>query len=107
MNDVCTDTIVAIPCYADRVLPRFDQAHQFLVANIDLNLKSITSQEILNCTVPAPKLASWLAEQGVNGVLCSGIHQQYQLQLQRLGLWLTWGVAGELNTVLQNWLQTM
>lgn len=105
MSSIQSDIIIAIPCYTDRVLPRFDQAHEFLLANVDLDNKQVNSQTVLTSPVDVQGLAQWLAEQGVAGVLCSGIHQQQQIELQKLGIWLTWGVAGKLNVVLQQWLQ--
>ncbi|MDY0191402.1 MAG: NifB/NifX family molybdenum-iron cluster-binding protein [Desulfuromonas sp.] len=105
MSNNQADIIIAIPCYTDRVLPRFDQAHKFLLANVDLHNKQVNSQTVLTSPVDVHGLARWLAEQEVSGVICSGIHQQQQIELQKLGIWLTWGVAGNLQTVLQHWLQ--
>ncbi len=105
MSSIQPDTIIAIPCYTDRVLPRFDQAHEFLLANVDLEKKQVNSQTVLTSSVEVQGLAQWLAQQGVTGVLCAGIHQKQQVELQQLGIWLTWGVAGNLTIVLQQWLQ--
>jgi len=105
MSHIHSETIIAIPCYTDRVLPRFDKAHEFLLANVDLGNKKINSQSIRTSPVDLQALPHWLAEQGVEGVLCSGIHQQQQIELHQAGIWLTWGVAGKLSTVLQQWLE--
>ncbi len=98
-------TLIAIPSYGDRVLPRFDQVGEFYFAQVDLAQNTIISVTAHNPPDKLQDVGGWLSKQGVDGVICSGIHQRHQVQLQQLGIWLQWGVAGNIETVLQHWLQ--
>jgi predicted Fe-Mo cluster-binding NifX family protein len=104
MSNMVPDIIVAIPCYGKRVLPRFDQAHDFLLAEIDQQSNLVINTTNMHCPLPAQQVVTWLVDQGVSGVICAGIPQQHQLQLHQKGLWLTWGVSGEIIPQLQLWL---
>ena len=97
--------IIAIPSYADRIFPRFDQAREFFFAEINLKQRRIETLTVHPCPAPAHDLCRWLSDQGVSGVMCSGIHQHHQIQLQKLGIWLTWGMTGNIELMLQHWLQ--
>ena len=97
--------IIAIPSYADRIFPRFDQAHEFYFAKINQKQRCIEALTVRPCPAQTQVLCRWLSDQGVNGVMCSGIHQHHQVQLQRLGIWLTWGISGNIELKLQHWLK--
>jgi predicted Fe-Mo cluster-binding NifX family protein len=97
---------IAIPSYDRRVSPRFDQAREFHIAAIDLRHRQCRKLSTLVCPQPPYTIGDWLSELGTHGVICSGIHQHHQHQLQQLGIWLIWGVSGEIMTVLEDWLHS-
>ncbi|WP_321529866.1 NifB/NifX family molybdenum-iron cluster-binding protein [uncultured Desulfuromonas sp.] len=107
MSALSPETIrIAIPSYDGRVSPRFDQAREFHIADIDLRHRQCRELRALVCPQPPYTIVDWLSELGTHGVICSGIHQHHQLQLQQLGIWLIWGVSGEIGSGLDHWLQS-
>ncbi|WP_320056263.1 NifB/NifX family molybdenum-iron cluster-binding protein [Desulfuromonas thiophila] len=93
---------IAIPCNADRVHPRFDQAHCFCFGEIDAEGGCQIGPE--QCCPHGEDVCRWLATQGVQGVLCSGIQQHYQVRLRHQGIWSRWGASGPIQQALQDWL---
>lgn len=51
-------------------------------------------------------VCEWLERQGVQGVLCSGIPQRFQVRLDQHGIWAEWGQAGQVEDVIRHWLTT-
>lgn len=97
--------LIAIPNYDCRVFPRFDQAREFYFAQVNLEQQRIVSLDCHRYPQHHAQRCRWLQEQGIQGVICSGIHRHHQLQLQHYGIWLNWGITGEIEAVLQHWLQ--
>ncbi|MCD6527635.1 MAG: hypothetical protein J7K75_11660 [Desulfuromonas sp.] len=97
--------LIAIPSYNQRVSPRFDQAREFHLATVDLRQQRCLQISTQDCSQPPDKICTWLNRFGVHGVICSGIHQKHQLQLHELGIWLTWGISGDIKQVLDHWLE--
>ena len=97
---------IAVPSYENRVMPRFGQAREFHLAEVDASAGSILSLH----RHPLPESASsfqaifWLAQNGVQGVVCAGIHPRFQTALHSENLWVCWGYQGEVESVIQQWL---
>lgn len=104
-----TSTIyrLALPCYENRVLPRFGMARSFVFADIDRDKKQITA---ITARAWEPleiaDLPTWLRHCHVDGVLCCGIHPRFQIAIEAKGMWVTWGFRGEIEEVLERWLRT-
>lgn len=97
--------LIAIPSYDDRIFPRFDQAHEFYFAEINLEQRSIETMATQLCPTHEHDTCCWLHKMGVNGVICSGIHHHHQVKLQQIGIWLVWGMSGNIKSTLQQWLK--
>lgn len=97
--------LIAIPNYDDRIFPRFDQAHTFYFAEIDLQQRRIESLTAHECPTLECDVCDWLQRMGVKGVICSGIHHHHQAKFQHIGIWLEWGRSGEIKSTLQQWLK--
>ncbi len=97
---------VAVPCYGERVFPRFGQARVFCFAEIDPSGKTPHRLQLrLWPSSQEPQVAHWLRDQGIGGVLCGGIHPRYQAALGSQGIWVVWGVRGEVGAILQEWVE--
>ncbi len=94
--------LVAVPVYGSRVLPRFGLARTFHLAARDGADVREVGRRVWDPT-REPRLARWLRDQGVEGVLCGGIHPRFQVALELEGLWVLWGQRGEVDTVLARW----
>lgn len=96
---------LALPCYENRVLPRFGAARTFVIADLRRDA-SAPPACIRKAWDPQgdPPLPAWLRQLGVEGVLCGGIHPRFQTALEAECLWVVWGFRGEIETVLQEWL---
>jgi predicted Fe-Mo cluster-binding NifX family protein len=98
--------LIAVPSYENRVMPRFGQARKFHFARVDAR----ASRVIELVPNPLPPLASifqailWLAQNGVQGVVCAGIHPRFQAALHDANIWVCWGYRGEISSVIQQWL---
>ncbi|WP_320361407.1 NifB/NifX family molybdenum-iron cluster-binding protein [Syntrophotalea acetylenica] len=96
---------IALPCYENRVMPRFGMARTFIFADINRSKKQITAITEKNWESSQPMdLPAWLQQQRVEGVLCGGIHPRYQIALEAKGMWVAWGFRGEIEAVLNQWL---
>jgi predicted Fe-Mo cluster-binding NifX family protein len=95
---------IAIPCYAGRVFPRFDGASTFCFFEIDplSGVHTLIRQE---ACPQGEEVCSWLAQQKVEGVICSGIQREYQIRLEQLGIWLCWGISGPINQAIGHGLE--
>ncbi|MBW2185182.1 MAG: hypothetical protein JRG71_01900 [Deltaproteobacteria bacterium] len=97
--------IIAIPSYGDRIFPRFDQAHEFNFAEINLKKRSIETMTTHLCPAQENDMCCWLHKMSVKGVICSGIHHHHQVKFQQIGIWLVWGMSGNIKSTLQQWLK--
>ncbi|MDY0212707.1 MAG: NifB/NifX family molybdenum-iron cluster-binding protein [Desulfuromonadaceae bacterium] len=95
---------IAIPCYDSRVFPRFDGASTFCVFDADFDSGTYSFKEERVCP-QGEDTCTWLAQQHINGVVCSGIQREYQIKLDRLGIWLVWGVSGPLTQAISQCLR--
>lgn len=96
---------IAIPYYGQRIMPRFGLARQFCLITADLQQGRIDNLiEARWDPVQEPSVARWLRRNAVAGVICDGIHPRFQTALKTEGLWILWGIWGELDEVLQRWL---
>lgn len=106
-RQILSDTMfrVALPCYENRVMPRFGCSRAFVFADILKNENTLSK-----CTehtwIPEtdPDLPTWLRLRNVTGVLCGGIHPRFQIALEAQGLWVSWGFRGEILDILKQWL---
>ncbi len=96
--------LVAVPVYGSRVLPRFGLARTFRLAARDGVEVRDLGERVWDPT-REPRLARWLRDQGVEGVLCGGIHPRFQVALELEGLWVLWGQRGEVGSVLARWVR--
>ncbi len=97
---------IAVPCYGDRVLPRFGLARDFVFVDVDRGFRTMHSLQRLSWEpLSQPQLVRWLKTAGVSGVLCGGIHPRFQTALYAEGLWVVWGFRGEVAAILQNWIE--
>lgn len=116
VNDICMDMNthvapgtflrVALPCYENRVLPRFGAARTFVIADLDRNGSTppVCRHHAWDPVVDAA-LPAWLKQMQVAGILCGGIHPRFQVALETEGLWVAWGFRGEIGMVLKLWLE--
>ncbi len=94
--------LVAVPVSGSRVFPRFGLARTFRLAARDgVEVRNL-GERVWDPT-REPRLARWLRDQGVEGVLCGGIHPRFQVALELEGLWVLWGQRGEVGSVLARW----
>ena len=104
-SDMMTNPVrIAIPCYDGRVFPRFDGANTFCIYSVDLQQGTFNLTERVTCP-EGTQVCDWLARLQIQGVICSGIQREYQIQLDRAGIWLNWGVSGPITQALARWLQ--
>jgi len=97
---------VAVPCYGNRVLPRFGQAREFFFAEVDPGDGILYKLQRASWDLyQEPQLARWLKRVGIDAVLCGGIHPRFQLALHAEGIQVVWGFRGEVEEVLQRWLK--
>ncbi|MDY0212885.1 MAG: NifB/NifX family molybdenum-iron cluster-binding protein [Desulfuromonadaceae bacterium] len=95
---------IAIPCYDGRVFPRFDGASTFRMFDADFDSATYAFKEERVCP-QGEDICTWLAQQQVHGVVCSGIQREYQIKLDQLGIWLIWGVSGPITEAIKKCLQ--
>lgn len=97
---------IAIPHYGQRIMPRFGLARQFCLVTASLQQRRIL-QLIHQQWDPdqEPSIALWLKRMKVSGVICDGIHSRFQAALRAEGLWIVGGAWGEIEEVLERWLQ--
>lgn len=96
---------LALPCYKNRVMPRFGIARAFIFADIESETKQITGT-IEQSWEPnqGSDLPTWLQQKQVTGILCGGIHPRFQIALEAAGIWVVWGFRGEIDSILHQWL---
>ena len=87
-------------------LPVLIRRASFILRMLTYAIVQCRQLSTLVCPQPPYTIGDWLSELGTHGVICSGIHQHHQLQLQQLGIWLIWGVSGEIESVLEDWLNS-
>ncbi len=98
--------LIAVPCYGSRVLPRFGQAREFFFAEVDLAGRILQGLRRQSWDLyEEPNLIHWLCREGVDLVLCGGIHPRFQVALMAEAIGLVWGFRGEVEEVLRQWLQ--
>lgn len=95
---------IAIPCYDGRVFPRFDGATRFCFFDVDPHSGTNVLKEQAVCP-EGSDVCDWLAQQEVEGVICSGIQREFQLKLDQLGIWLYWGISGPTSQAIKQWLK--
>jgi predicted Fe-Mo cluster-binding NifX family protein len=98
---------LALPCYENRVMPRFGIARTFVFADVRSQTRQIV--QIAEQTWEPDKeldLPTWLHLNHVDGILCGGIHPRFQIALETAGMWVIWGFRGEIDNVLNQWLNS-
>ena len=93
----------AIPLFGDDVSPRFGCSGRFLVASIEENRVQARNEEAVTHLDPW-KFPEFLASQGVTQVICGGVHRRFQMELERLGIKVIWGVIGPAEEALAAFL---
>ncbi|MEJ2201932.1 MAG: NifB/NifX family molybdenum-iron cluster-binding protein [Desulfuromonadaceae bacterium] len=105
-TDSATTVRIAVPCYGDRVLPRFGQSREFYLAEVDLAAGDL--HDLKRCSwdrLDEPQLVRWLRCKGVDAVFCGGIHPRFQADLRAGGIAVIWGFRGPVEEILRQWLQ--
>jgi len=103
--DSGTTLRIAVPCYGNRVLPRFGQARDFFFAEADLAAGTLHALQRRSWDqYQEPHLVRWLRCEGVVAVLCGGIHPRFQAALNSEGIGVVWGLRGEVEEVVRQWL---
>lgn len=95
---------IALPCYGERVLPRYGLANSFAVCQVDTTLGTLVHTVWRACPDDPQQWPLWLQQQEVAGVLCGGIHPRFQQALLEHNLWLRWGLRGPVTQVVADWL---
>lgn len=110
-SDMCAATcqsriLIAVPSYENRIMPRFGQAGEFHLAEVDASAGRILSlhRHPLPASASSFQAISWLAQNGVQGVICAGIHPRFQTALHSENIWVCWGYRGVIASVIQQWL---
>lgn len=97
---------VAIPHYGQRIMPRFGLARQFYLLTVDRHMHRVNFPVNYRWDPrQEPSVARWLKLMTVSGVICDGIHPRFQMALQEEGLWVLGGAWGEVDAVIELWLQ--
>ncbi|MEZ4598494.1 MAG: NifB/NifX family molybdenum-iron cluster-binding protein [Syntrophotaleaceae bacterium] len=95
---------IAIPSNGRRIMPRFGLARDFFLVDIKddrlSNLRACRWEPALE-----PSVARWLHRLKVDGVICDGIHPRFQSALKAEGLWVFWGIWGDIDDVLRRFLE--
>ena len=97
--------LIAIPCYGNRVMPRFGQTRDICFAEADLSSRRLLTLEQQSWN-PAdePLIVRWLHRKGVDTVLCGGIHPRFQVALEAEKIRVVWGFRGEVEEIVRLWL---
>jgi len=84
---------IAVFLFGQEVSPRFGCSGQVLVASVQDG--GLASQQVTDVSCLAPwQLPDFLASLGVEKVVCGGIHRRHQMELERRGIEVIWGVIG-------------
>ncbi len=94
---------LAIPLFRDEVSPRFGCSARFLVALVEENQVESRKEEDVTHLSPW-QFPEFLASQGVSHVICGGVNQRFQVEMQRLGMEVIWGVIGTADEALAAFL---
>ena len=98
---------IAVPCYGSRVLPRFGQAREFFFAEVDPDARTLRGLRRCQWDLhDEPHLGRWLSRAGIVAVLCGGIHPRFQVALLAEGIEVVWGLRGEVEEVVRDWLRS-
>lgn len=96
---------LAVPCYGDRVLPRFGQVRDFFLVDFDPQTRIVCGLQRRSWDpLSQPQLSRWLKSQGIWAVLCGGIHPRFQAALGAEEIGVIWGFRGEVEEVVKAWL---
>jgi predicted Fe-Mo cluster-binding NifX family protein len=91
---------IAVPLFGEEVSPRFGFSTQLLVANIDeagVQVEGI--QELAN--MRPWQWPDYLATLGIEKLICGGMHPRFQVEMQRRGIEVIWGVIGPVADALE------
>ncbi|MCP4726476.1 MAG: hypothetical protein GY863_15630 [bacterium] len=95
---------VAIPIFGTRVSPRFTSSDRFLV--VDTQDGEILNKETIPFNDPHPlRCSRFLMDRGVEMIICGGINRFSEQQLNFNGIKVFPWITGEVNDVLQCFLQ--
>jgi predicted Fe-Mo cluster-binding NifX family protein len=85
--------LVAIPLFGDEVSPRFGWCAEVLLASVDDG--QVQQQEVRDVRHLAPcQLPEFLQLLAVEKVICGGVSQSFQKEMERRGMEVIWGVIG-------------
>lgn len=105
-SSLSNSILIAVPCYGSRVLPRFGQAREFFFADVALTERTLCGLRRHSWDRDdEPQLVCWLRREGIDAVLCGGIHPRFQVALSAEGIEVIWGFRGEVEEVLRQWLK--
>lgn len=94
---------LAIPIFRDEVSPRFGCSARFLVALVEENQVQSRTEEDVSHLAPW-QFPDFLASLGVSQVICGGVNQRFQVEMERLGMEVIWGVIGPAEKALAAFL---
>jgi len=84
---------VAVPVFRDEVSPRFGCSSQALLAVVGAD--SVDCEKFLDLSAMTPwQWPEYFANQGVEKVICGGMHARFQAEFERRGIEVIWGVVG-------------
>ena len=92
--------LVAVPNWNGRVSPLFDTATRLTLAEVSGGRTAITGERLL-AGIPPPWRARYLADQGVEVLICGGISRPLAGMLGALGIRVLPWVTGEVSEVLE------
>lgn len=100
-------TRIAVPYYGALSLPPSGLSRVFFMVEVKMENKSVDniSLQVWN-PKKEPNLSSWLRQLGANGVICSDNPSQYEVALNSEGIWVQWKQEGEVQEVVERWLQS-
>ncbi len=98
--------LIAVPSYENRVMPRFGQAREFHLAELDASACRILSlhRYPLPASVSSFQAISWLAQNTVQGVVCAEFIRVFRPLLHNEKHLGVLGYRGEVASVIHQWL---
>jgi predicted Fe-Mo cluster-binding NifX family protein len=104
MEHSLTETRVAFAVWNSRIAPVFDVAHQVRIVHIASGLV-VEEKSLRLAEEPSTQRALHLAEQGVRTLVCGAISRHVLAMMHAYGINVISSVTGELNEVLQAYLE--
>ena len=95
---------IAISSFKNRVCPRFDLTREMLIFDEE-NPQNKPIERLDMSRVSPEKILHILAEKEVGIIITGGIQKRFQEMLLHSNIDVIWGVAGEVDEVLEAYMQ--